>query len=299
MYSLNPKDKLILLHHCRSVGWKTIQAILKNDPQLTSLFTRSYTEWKEIVPLPPNKLQLFLHDLHSIDIIEKIRQYANNQIYCLTIFEEEYPNLLKQIFDPPWVLYIKGKKELLNQPKTLAVVGARKPTTYGLEALKMILPTLIEKNFTIISGVAEGIDAAAHIITLKNAGQTIGVLGGGLLNIYPKSNLQLALTMMKQGLLVSEIPPTRRAEPWMFPMRNRIISGLSQSLFVVEAKERSGTLITAQAAIEQGRDVFALPGNIVSPHSMGTNLLIQDGAKLVISAADIEEEFKSSCFCSI
>lgn len=296
---MNPKDKLILLHHCRSVGWKTIQAILKNDPQLTSLFTRSYTEWKEIVPLPPNKLQLFLHDLHSIDIIEKIRQYANNQIYCLTIFEEEYPNLLKQIFDPPWVLYIKGKKELLNQPKTLAVVGARKPTTYGLEALKMILPTLIEKNFTIISGVAEGIDAAAHIITLKNAGQTIGVLGGGLLNIYPKSNLQLALTMMKQGLLVSEIPPTRRAEPWMFPMRNRIISGLSQSLFVVEAKERSGTLITAQAAIEQGRDVFALPGNIVSPHSMGTNLLIQDGAKLVISAADIEEEFKSSCFCSI
>lgn len=299
MYSLNPKDKLILLHHCRSVGWKTIQAIIKNDPQLTSLFTRSYAEWKEIVPLPPNKLQLFLHDLHSIDIIEKIRQYANNQIYCLTIFEEEYPNLLKQIFDPPWVLYIKGKKELLNQPKTLAVVGARKPTTYGLEALKMILPTLIEKNFTIISGVAEGIDAAAHIITLKNAGQTIGVLGGGLLNIYPKSNLQLALTMMKQGLLVSEIPPTRRAEPWMFPMRNRIISGLSQSLFVVEAKERSGTLITAQAAIEQGRDVFALPGNIVSPHSMGTNLLIQDGAKLVISAADIEEEFKSSCFCSI
>lgn len=296
---MNPKDKLILLHHCRSAGWKTIQAILKNDPQLTSLFTKSYAEWKEIVPLPPNKLQLFLHDLHSIDIIEKIKQYANNQIYCLTIFEEEYPNLLKQISDPPWVLYIKGKKELLNQQKTLAVVGARKPTTYGLEALKMILPTLVEKNFTIISGVAEGIDAAAHIITLKNAGQTIGVLGGGLLNIYPKSNLQLAMTMMKQGLLVSEIPPTRRAEPWMFPMRNRIISGLSQSLFVVEAKERSGTLITAQAAIEQGRDVFALPGNIVSPHSMGTNLLIQDGAKLVISAADIEDEYKSSCFSSI
>ncbi len=293
---MNPKEKLILLHHCRSAGWKTIQAILNNDPQLTSLFTKSYSEWKAIVPLPPNKLQLFLHDLHSIDIVEKITQYEHNQIYCLTIFEETYPNLLKQIFDPPWVLYIKGRKELLNQPKTLAVVGARKPTAYGIEALKIILPPLVENHFTIISGVAEGIDAAAHIITLNKGGQTIGVLGGGLLNIYPKSNLQLAMTMMKQGLLVSEIPPTRRAEPWMFPMRNRIISGLSKALFVVEAKERSGTLITAQAAIEQGRDVFALPGNIVSSHSIGTNLLIQDGAKLVLSAKDIEEEYDFSTF---
>lgn len=291
---MNFKQKLILLHHCRNAGWKTIQAILKRDPQLTSLFTRPYPEWKEIVPLSPSKLQLFLHDLHSLDIIEKIKQYEYNQIYCLTIFEREYPNLLRQIFDPPWILYIKGRKELLHSAKTLAVVGARKPTTYGLEALKMILPKLVEEKFTIISGLAEGIDAAAHMITLQNSGQTIGVLGGGLLHIYPKSNLQLAMTMMKKGLLVSEIPPIRRAEPWMFPMRNRIISGLSQALFVVEAKERSGTLITAQAAIEQGRDVFALPGNIVSPHSKGTNLLIQDGAKIVLSAADIEEEYRFS-----
>lgn len=293
---MNVKEKLILLHHCRGAGWKTIQAIIKNDPKLTSLFTNSYADWKEIVPLPPNKLQLFLHDLYSIDIFEKMKQYENNQISCLTIFEEEYPKLLKQIFDPPWVLYIKGRKELLNQTKTLAVVGTRKPTNYGLESLKMILPTLVDKNFTIISGVAEGIDAAAHVITLQKDGQTIGVLGGGLLHIYPKSNLQLALTMMKKGLLVSEIPPTRRAEPWMFPMRNRIISGLSEALFVVEAKERSGTLITAQAALEQGRDVFALPGNIMSPHSIGTNLLIQDGAKLVLSAADIEHEYISSYY---
>lgn len=291
MSSLNAKEKIILLHHCRGAGWKTIQAIVKNDPQLTSLFTKTYAEWKEIVPLPASKLQLFLHDLHSIDILEKIKQYEHNQIECITIYHKEYPNLLKQIFDPPWVLYVKGKKELLNQPKPLAVVGTRKPTTYGLEALKTILPTLVEKNFTIISGVAEGIDAAAHIITLNKGGQTIGVLGGGLLHIYPKSNLQLAMTMMQQGLLLSEIPPTRRAEPWMFPMRNRIISGLSRALFVVEAKERSGTLITAQAAMEQGRDVFALPGSIVSPYSKGTNQLIQDGAKLILLPSDIEEEY--------
>jgi DNA processing protein len=289
--SLNTKEKIILLHHCRGAGWKTIQAVVKNDPQLTSLFTKTYAEWKEIIPLPSNKLQIFLHDLHSINILEKIKQYEHNQIECITIYHKEYPNLLKQIFDPPWVLYVKGKKELLNQPKTLAVVGTRNPTQYGLEALKRILPTLVEKNFTIISGVAQGIDAAAHIMTLNNSGQTIGVLGGGLLHIYPKSNLRLAMTMMQRGLLISEIPPTRRAEPWMFPLRNRIISGLSQALFVVEAKERSGTLITAQAAMEQGRDVFALPGNIVSPYSTGTNRLIQDGAKLILLPSDIEEEY--------
>lgn len=290
---MNTNEKLIHLHHCRGAGWKTIKEIVHNDPLLTSLFTKTYAEWKEIVPIPSNKLRIFFHDLHSIDSTCKIKQYENNQIHCITIFDEEYPYLLKQIFDPPWVLYLKGNKELLKEQKTLAVVGTRKPTSYGLDALKKIVPRLIEKNFTIISGVAEGIDAAAHIITLNEGGQTIGVLGGGLLHIYPKSNLQLAMTMMKRGLLLSEIPPIRRAEPWMFPMRNRIISGLSQGLFVVEAKERSGTLITAQAAIEQGRDVFALPGNILSSHSVGTNQLIQDGAKLVLSASDIEEEFVS------
>lgn len=290
---LNSKEKLILLHHCRGAGWKTIQAIVQNDPLLISLLTKTHDEWKKIIPLSAPKLQLFLDDLHSIDVIEKIRQYTYNGIYCITVFEEEYPYLLKQIFDPPWVLYVKGNKELLMKQKTLAVVGTRKPTSYGIEALNLILPPLIKQDFTIISGVAEGIDAVAHQVTLRENGQTIGVLGGGLFHLYPKSNLQLALTMMKRGLLLSEMPPARRSEPWMFPMRNRIISGMSQGLFVVEARERSGTLITAQAAMEQGRDVFALPGNILNTHSIGTNQLIQDGAKLVLSTVDIEEEYLS------
>lgn len=290
---MNSKEKLILLHHCRGAGWKTIQAIVQNDPLLTSLLTKTHDEWKKIIPLSAPKLQLFLDDLHSIDVIEKISQYTYNEISCITVFEEEYPYLLKQIFDPPWVLYVKGNKELLMKQKTLAVVGTRKPTSYGIEALNLILPPLIKQDFTIISGVAEGIDAVAHQVTLRENGQTIGVLGGGLFHLYPKSNLQLALTMMKRGLLLSEMPPARRSEPWMFPMRNRIISGMSQGLFVVEARERSGTLITAQAAMEQGRDVFALPGNILNPHSMGTNQLIQDGAKLVLSTVDIEEEYLS------
>ncbi|AXN41876.1 DNA-protecting protein DprA [Peribacillus butanolivorans] len=261
------------------------------NPSLSSLFTTTYTEWAEILPIPSNKLNLFLKDLHSLNTIKMVKQYEYNQIKCLTMFDEDYPFLLKQIFDPPWVLYFKGDKQLLEKKSTLGVVGTRKPTWYGLEALKTILPPLVQKNFVIISGVAAGIDAAAHKVTLDEGGNTIGVLGGGLLQIYPKSNIPLAREISNKGLLLSETPPAMRAEPWMFPLRNRIISGLSKGVFVVEAKEKSGSLITAQAALEHGREVFALPGNVSSPESLGANQLIQDGAKLVLSSLQIEEEF--------
>ncbi|MEB2630438.1 DNA-processing protein DprA [Peribacillus frigoritolerans] len=288
---MNKKEKLIHLHHCRGAGWKIIQVIMSKDPSLSSLFTTNYVEWAKMLPIPSNKLNLFLKDLHSLHSIEKLKKYEESQIYCLTIFDDEYPFLLKQIFDPPWVLYFKGDKKLLTRKNTLGVVGTRKPTSYGLEALKTILLPLVKKKFVIISGMAAGIDAESHKITLREGGDTIGVLGGGLKQIYPKSNFTLAEEIMNKGLLISETPPEVKAEPWMFPLRNRIISGLSQGVFVVEAKGRSGSLITAQAALEHGREVFALPGNVTSPESLGTNQLIYDGAKLVFSSRQIEEEF--------
>lgn len=288
---MNKKEKLIHLHHCRGAGWRTIQIIMSKDPSLSSLFTTNHAEWAKMLPIPSNKLNPFLKDLHSLHTIDKLKIYEDNQIHCLTIFDDDYPFLLKQIFDPPWVLYFKGDKRLLTRKNTLGVVGTRKPTSYGLEALKTILLPLVKKKFVIISGVAAGIDAESHKITLSEGGDTIGILGGGLMQIYPKSNIPLAVEIMEKGLLLSETPPELRAEPWMFPQRNRIISGLSQGVFVVEAKERSGSLITAQAALEHGRDVFALPGNVTSPESLGTNQLISDGAKLVLSARQIEEEF--------
>ncbi|MGE7185187.1 DNA-processing protein DprA [Peribacillus sp. NPDC006672] len=288
---MNKTEKLIHLHHCRGAGWKTIQIIMSNDPSLSSLFTMNHKEWVKMLPIPSNKLTLFLKDLHSLNTIDKLKRYEDCQIHCLTIYDDDYPFLLKQIFDPPWVLYFKGDKKLLTRRNTLGVVGTRKPTSYGLEALKTILLPLVKKKFVIISGVAVGIDAEAHKITLKEGGDTIGVLGGGLLQIYPKSNISLAGEIINKGLLLSETPPEMRAEPWMFPLRNRIISGLSKGVFVVEAKEKSGSLITAQAALEHGREVFALPGNVTSPESLGTNQLIQDGAKLVLSSKQIKEEF--------
>ncbi|MGG0790216.1 MULTISPECIES: DNA-processing protein DprA [Bacillaceae] len=288
---MNKKEKLIHLHHCRGAGWKSIQTIMSKDPSLSSLFTTDYVEWAKMLPIPSNKLNLFFKDLHSLNTIDKLKNYEDSQIHCLTIFDDEYPFLLKQIFDPPWVLYYKGDKKLLTRKNTLGVVGTRKPTSYGLEALKSILLPLVKKKFVIISGVAAGIDAESHKITLRGGGDTIGVLGGGLMQIYPKFNVTLAEEIINKGLLISETPPEMKAEPWMFPLRNRIISGLSQGVFVVEAKERSGSLITAQAALEHGREVFALPGNVTSPESLGTNQLISDGAKLVLSYRQIEEEF--------
>ncbi|WHX92802.1 DNA-processing protein DprA [Peribacillus simplex] len=288
---MNKKEKLIHLHHCRGAGWKSIQTIMSKDPSLSSLFTTDYVEWAKMLPIPSNKLNLFLKDLHSLNTIDKLKNYEDSQIHCLTIFDDGYPFLLKQIFDPPWVLYYKGDKKLLTRKNTLGVVGTRKPTSYGLEALKSILLPLVKKKFVIISGVAAGIDAESHKITLREGGDTIGVLGGGLMQIYPKSNVTLAEEITNKGLLISETPPEMKAEPWMFPLRNRIISGLSKGVFVVEAKERSGSLITAQAALEHGREVFALPGNVTSQKSMGTNQLISDGAKLVLSSRQIEEEF--------
>ncbi|MDQ0217088.1 DNA-protecting protein DprA [Peribacillus cavernae] len=290
---MNIREKLIHLHHCRGIGWKAIRKVLKHDPALTSLYDWPMNTWQEVLPLTLPKLQLFLEDLHSIDIEKLIRQYSANQIDCMTIMDDDYPFLLKQIFDPPWVLYVKGQRDLLAEAPALGVVGARKPSSYGIEALKMILPPLVQKGYVIISGAATGIDALSHKLSLYQKGKTIGVLGGGHFYIYPKENIPLAIAIMKEGLLISEVPPGRRPEPWMFPMRNRIISGLSQGVFIIEAKQNSGSLITAQYALEHGREVFALPGNVTSELSLGSNLLIQDGAKPVLQANDIETEMSS------
>ncbi|MGE8079171.1 DNA-processing protein DprA [Peribacillus loiseleuriae] len=267
-----------------------MKKILLADPSLTTLYTQSYTHWKNILPISATKLQTFYHDLHHLNIQELIQQYKNNDIEIVTIVDDDYPNLLKQIHDPPWVLYLRGDRRLLTFEYSLGVVGARKPSEYGVAALKRVLPPLVKKNYVIISGVATGIDAAAHRIAIDCQGKTIGILGGGHYHMYPVSNIPLATNIIKYGLLISETPPSRRPEPWMFPVRNRIISGLSKGVFVVEARARSGSLITAKLALEQGREVFAIPGNITSELSAGSNFLIQEGAKMVLSAADIDVE---------
>lgn len=207
----------------------------------------------------------------------------------ITISDSEYPKNLKNIYDPPLLLYVNG--ELLPQDETaVALVGSRRASHYGLETCERLAYELAIRGVTIVSGMARGIDSAAHRGALKARGRTIAVLGSGHNDIYPPENEKLYEEITKSGAVVSEFENDAPPLPRNFPKRNRIISGLSLGVVVVEAAKNSGALITANLAAEQGRDVFAIPGKISSQTSSGTNELIKDGARLVQSAEDILEE---------
>ncbi|MCM3725962.1 DNA-processing protein DprA [Neobacillus cucumis] len=289
------KEKFIHLLHYPEISWNTVYQILKKDPSLQSIYQASKSS---IPPNPtlPNTRQisssLTYPTIPTEMIHEQIRQYKTNDIAVITIFDKEYPQSLKEIYQPPWALYAKGDLSLLEKEPKLAVVGSRQATLYGKNAIRHIFPELINHDILIVSGLAMGIDALAHEETIKLGGRTIAVIAGGLYHIYPKENIPLAVNMMQKQLVLSEYPPDTKPLRWHFPARNRIISGLSAGTFIIEAKRKSGSLITANYAVHEGRDVFSLPGSIFSPCSGGTNELIQQGAKLVTSAKDILEELK-------
>lgn len=215
-----------------------------------------------------------------------IKYMKENNIKIININEREYPQALKEIYDPPISLYVKGNIEKLNN-KNIGIVGCRECTTYGKKSAEYFAYNLSKQNINIVSGLAKGIDSYAHLESL-NTGNTIAVLGNGLDIIYPKENLELANEIIKRGgTIISEYPCGTKPDKMKFPARNRIISGISSGIIVIEAKEKSGTLITVDFALEQGRDVFVVPGNINSINSVGTNDLIKQGARLVTTYEDI------------
>mgnify|MGYP004701831217 CR=1 FL=1 len=204
-----------------------------------------------------------------------------NNIDIISIEDKQYPNILKEIYDPPICLYIRGNKEILNN-KSISIVGCRKATDYGRKVARDFAYNISKQDINIISGLAIGIDSEAHLGAVEANKKTIAVLGNGLDTIYPKENINLSQKILDSGgTIISEYPLGTKPKKENFPARNRIISGMSNGLLVVEAKEKSGTLITVDFALEQGRDVFVVPGNIVSENSAGTNDLIKQGAKLV------------------
>lgn len=206
----------------------------------------------------------------------------------VTLYDENYPALLKQIYDPPPLIYVCGR--IRPATNNIAVVGSRNATRYGLEIAKNLSRDLAQQSLVVVSGMARGIDSAAHWGALRAGGETIAVLGCGLGTIYPSENKELFQEISRQGAVISEFPVLTMPEPYRFPIRNRIISGLSLGTVVVEAAQRSGSLITANIAAEQGREVFAVPGSVNSFKSIGTHALIKQGAKLVESVEDIIEE---------
>lgn len=226
-------------------------------------------------------------------IIERLEKNSvREDLYIITYEDQGYPPILREISDPPWCLFIKGNLEVLKEDDfKFAVVGSRKNSHYGKLVVDMLIPPLVEKGVCIVSGLAFGIDSLAHKKALEYNGSVIGVLGCGVDIVYPKSNENLYKKVIENGCIVSEYLPWERPRTYFFPRRNRIISGLSKGVLVVEAAKKSGSLITARCALEQNRDVFAVPGQINAFSCGGTNDLIKKGAKLVSSSQDIVEEY--------
>ncbi|CEG26814.1 DNA-processing protein DprA [Bacillus sp. B-jedd] len=281
------RQKLIELIHYPGATWNSIASAMKEEllpemhpdnPLTCNLNTLKTPSKKVSTTLQKEKLSTLLH------------HYAASKISIITIFDPDYPFWLRNIYQPPWALFAQGDLSLLQKEPKLAVVGSRQASPYGKNAIRLMFPALIEKGIVIVSGLAKGIDAVAHECAMKNGGRTIAVIAGGLYHVYPEENHHLYREMAKSQLVLSEFPPDTKPARWHFPMRNRIISGLCVGTFVVEAKQKSGSLITANYAMNEGREVFALPGSVFNPFSTGTNEFIQHGAKMVTKAEDILEE---------
>jgi DNA processing protein len=235
----------------------------------------------------------YINARKRIDPEKEWLKLKTNGIELITIHDPAYPPLLKHIAHPPFLLYIRGSKELLKS-LCFGVVGTRALTDYGKRVTPQITQSIVAGGFTIASGLAMGIDTLAHKTAIDAGGKTIAVLGSGIDDaiLFPPQNLELAKKILKTGgSIISEYAPGTHGSPFTFPQRNRIVSGLSKGVLVVEADVKSGALITAKCAVEQNRDLFCIPGNIYNRTSQGTNFMIQKGAKLVLTGNDILEEY--------
>lgn len=277
--------------HIKKLKPKMFQRLLDAFENMEHAWKASLAELTK-AGLPEKLAQELVIRRTSIEPERMIEQLVQHRVQAVTIQDDEYPELLKQIFDPPPLLYFKGK---LQQDKlSLAVVGTRKMTHYGKQATQKIVRELLPSKFTIVSGLALGIDAVAHTTCTEHNARTIAVIGSGLdaQNLYPSQNRYVADAIIaNQGCLFSEHPIGTPPLKQHFPQRNRVIAGIAQGTLVIEAARISGALITARFALEHNREVFALPGNIFSQTSAGCNTLLQQGAHVVTETKDITDVF--------
>ena len=307
MESLEEKRYWIWLSLIKNLGPKRKLKLLELYQNPEEIYKLSKEELLKIEGIGEETVKNIILAKNEKLLDYHIKYMKENNINIIHIYEESYPQILKEIYDPPISLYIKGNKEILNN-KNIGIVGCRECTDYGKKAAKYFAYNLAKENINIVSGLAKGVDSFAHLGCLStykenqncgkihsdcgkqksNCGKTIAVVGNGLDMVYPKENIELANEIIKSGgAIISEYPCGTKPDKMNFPSRNRIISGISSGIIVVEAKEKSGTLITVDFALEQGRDVFVVPGNINSINSVGTNDLIKQGAKLVTTYIDI------------
>lgn len=284
---------LIYLSQLPGVGWKTISKLENYFSSFQELFSKNPLELSMEGEIDYKLAEKIVTELDQAKVKmfqSKLKEWESRNIKIISYLDENYPKILKEIAQPPWVIYALGDLDLLQQ-YSFAIVGTRNPTNYGKMVTEKLAKELAELGFVIISGLARGVDTIAHEGAINNNGKTVAVLGSGIDIIYPKENKKIYHSIVEKGLVLSEYPPGTEPRPGLFPQRNRIISGLTLGTLVIEASQKSGSLITAQHALEQSREVFAIPGPITSKQSIGSNSLIKQGAKLVQCIEDIIEEY--------
>ncbi|WP_145962196.1 DNA-processing protein DprA [Thermoflavimicrobium daqui] len=284
------REGLIALRQIKGIGWHTIDKMLKMDWSPDQELTTELLDFLSTSKISKKSIE-FLRGNWSPTFIRQVNEeLKQRKIITQTLWDEDYPDLLREIAQPPWVLYMKGDPALLTD-YLLAVVGTRRPTAYGIKTTRFLCEEIVASGWGVVSGMAYGIDVEAHRTVLKAAGKTIAVLGTGVDVIYPKNHRFIYEELIQHGTVISEMPLGTQPHPGLFPQRNRIISGLCMGTVIVEAAERSGSLITANYSMEQGREVFAIPGQVGNEQSQGTLRLIQQGAKCVTNIEDILEEY--------
>lgn len=280
---------LVALHNIDGLGTVRLQKIIQHFESPKEVWGANIKDFTTL-GIPSAVLEKIKIAFKNTDPEKYYDEIIRSDIHITTLLDDDYPEMLKQIYDPPMIIYYQGTL-LKDEKRTIGVVGTRKVSGYGRFVTEKFTKDLVSNKFTIVSGLALGVDSIAHQSTLDAGGRTIAVLGGGVGTIYPTQNTHLAKQIIESGgCVLSEYPPSQPGTPGNFPARNRIISGLSLGVLVTEATVDSGSLITARLALEQGREVFAIPGPINSILSEGPFQLIRDGAKLTASVDDILTE---------
>jgi DNA processing protein len=277
------------LTRIEGLGVRGAHQLIEHFGSPQAAYMASLTEL-ESCGVPARVAQAIFAQAGLKDAEKEVQEAAKADCRLIAFDSEDYPPLLKEIPDAPLLLYVRGDAKILSQ-HAVAMVGTRRPSAYGSSVAHRLAHDLAQRQLVVVSGLARGIDSAGHRGALEAKGKTVAVLGSGIDVLYPRENQRLAEQIMKSGAVISEFPLGTGPTPQNFPIRNRIISGLSLGVVVVEAAEYSGSLITARLAVDQNREVFAVPGSITSAQSFGPNHLIKQGAKLVDQWMDVIEEF--------
>lgn len=288
---MNELETLIVLNMVPDLGSVRLRGLLEKFGSPQNVLAAPQKKLRKVFGIGEVISRNIVEVTERTDLKKEFDLMKECGVRIITMFDRDYPSNLKNIYDPPILLYVKGDL----QPEdniAVAIVGSRGASYYGISTTERLAWELVDSGFTIVSGMARGIDTASHRGALKAKGRTIAVLGSGLNFIYPPENKKLAEKIAASGAVVSEFPMQTSPDRQNFPMRNRIISGLSLGVVVVEAARYSGSLITANMALEQGREVFAVPGSARALYSQGTHRLLRQGAKLVETAEDVVEELE-------